>query len=192
MTATRPPGFPELREGDGDAAALAHGIPGGILLRAAIASDLPYLRQLYADMREAEMAQVPWPPAAKRAFLDQQFALQHAHYVRHFPGASFMVLQCRAAQVGRYYLLRDSDFLIIDISLDPQIQGQGVGRALIKRTQALAASLGRGVRLSVRLDNVEARRLYERLGFRRGAVDEHATHLSMRWEPLAGTAPDGL
>src|SRR5690606_33435209 len=128
-----------------------HGIPGGVSLRGALDSDLPYLRRLYAGTREAEMAQVPWPPATKRAFLDQQFELQHAHYVSKFQGAQFLVLQRGSEPVGRYYLWRDAeDFLIVDISLDRQVQGQGIGSALIERTQAMAAEHGRGVRLSVR------------------------------------------
>lgn len=177
------PGFPECIGGDGDAAALAHGVPGGVSLRAATDTDLPYLRQLYAGTREAEMAQVPWPPAAKRAFLDQQFALQHAHYVRHFPGARFLLLQRGLEPVGRYYLWRDdADFLIVDISLDCRIQGQGIGGALIERTQVMATGHGRGVRLSVRRDNDAARRLYDRLGFRPVPGDDHATHLALRWD----------
>lgn len=184
------PGFPECIEGRGDAAALAHGIPGGVSLRPATDADLPFLRQLYAGTREAEMAQVPWPAAAKCAFLDQQFSLQHAHYAGHFPDAQFLVLERGAEAVGRYYLWRDdADLLIVDISLDRQVQRQGVGGALIERTQALAAGLGLGVRLSVRRDNEAARRLYDRLGFRAEPGDEHATHLPLRWEAPTGTAP---
>lgn len=180
------PGFPECIEEDGDAAALGHGIPGGVSLRAATDTDLPYLRQLYAGTREAEMAQVPWPAAAKAAFLDQQFALQHAHYLGHFRGARFLLLQRRFEPVGRYYLWRDdADFLIVDISLDRQMQGQGIGGALIERTKLMASGHGRGVRLSVRRDNDAARRLYERLGFRPVPGDAHATHLSLRWLPLS-------
>lgn len=182
------PAFPERGDGDGTASALAHGIADGISLRGALDSDLPYLRQLYAGTREAEMAQVPWPPATKRAFLDQQFALQHAHYVANFPGAQFLVVQRVEAPLGRYYLYRDEeDFLIVDISLDRHAQGQGIGSALIKRTQMMAAGQGRGMRLSVRVDNVAARRLYERLGFRPGPRDAHGMHLRMRWKAIASS-----
>ncbi|MDQ3287836.1 MAG: GNAT family N-acetyltransferase [Pseudomonadota bacterium] len=184
------PGFPECAEGDLIAAALAHGICGGISLRAAVDSDLPYLRQLYAGTREAEMAQVPWPPATRRAFLDQQFALQHAHYIANFPGAAFFLLQRETEPFGRYYLWRDAaDFLIVDISLDRRMQGLGIGSALIGRTHVLASEAGLGVRLSVRRDNEAARRLYERLGFLPIAGGEHAMHLPMRWEAPTGTAP---
>lgn len=132
------------------------------------------------------MAQLPWPPATKRAFLDQQFALQHAHYIGHFPGAQFLVLQRGPAPVGRR---DDADFLIVDISLDRQVQGQGIGGALIERTQAMATKHGRGVRLSDRRDNEAACRLYERLGFWPVSGDEHATHLPLRWKAPTGTAP---
>ncbi len=185
------PAFPQWRERDGDD--LAHGIPGGVSLRAAVDSDLPYLRQLYAGTRETEMAQVPWPPATKRAFLDQQFALQHAHYIGHFPGARFLLLQRGSVPVGRYYLWRDeADLLIVDISLVRQVQGQGIGGALIGRTQVLAVGHGRGVRLSVRRDNEAARRLYERLGFLPVPGGEEAMHLTLRWQAPTGTAPQNI
>lgn len=159
---------------------------GGIVLRPATGDDLPYLRQLYAATRAEEIAAAPWPPAAKAAFVDQQFALQHQHYIRTYVGAEFLVVQRHGTPVGRYYLGHsEADFLIIDISLDPGMRGHGVGSALIGRTQSMAAERGCGVRLSVRRDNTSAHRLYSRLGFLPGPCAQGDAYLPMRWQPLS-------
>ena len=143
----------------------------GFSLRALRDDDLPWLRDVYAATREEEMAGVPWPPQAKRAFLDQQFALQHAHYLQHYADTDFLAIERIGAgrvvrPVGRYYLQRVApEHLIVDIALLPKMRGQGVGRMLIEASQRDAQALGRGMHLHVLQHNVAARRLYERLGF---------------------------
>jgi ribosomal protein S18 acetylase RimI-like enzyme len=157
----------------------------GILLRHAEASDIPFLRRLYASLREEEMAGVPWPPATKQAFLDSQFTLQHVHYVNHYRDADFLLVEQRGKPIGRYYVLRDpSDFLIVDISLERGSRGQGIASALIRQTQDEAGERGAGVQLHVQYGNERARLLYERLGFRRAA--DEGTHQRLHWMSDAG------
>lgn len=154
----------------------------GFSLRAACDDDLHWLCDLYATTRAAEMAQVAWPDPLKRSFLDQQFALQHAHYMSHFGGADFMALDGPAGPAGRCYLQRNApEHLLIDLSLFPAWRGQGVGAALIRQAQADARALARGMRLHVLHSNHGARRLYERLGFIAEAAS--GSHLPMRWQP---------
>ncbi|HUD40845.1 MAG TPA: GNAT family N-acetyltransferase [Dokdonella sp.] len=130
------------------------------------ASDLPWLRALYAESRADELAGVPWPPQMLQAFLDQQFQAQHAHYVQHYAEADFLAIERRDRRLGRLYLLRAApDHLIVDIGLFAQARGQGLGSAVLRQIQADAAALGRGVALHVTSTNSGARRLYERLGF---------------------------
>ncbi len=153
----------------------------GFSLRALGDDDLPWLRELYASTRAAEMAAVPWPEVAKRGFLDQQFALQHQHYLAHFGDSDFLAIERDGRPVGRYYLQRVApDHLIVDISLFPDQRGQGAGAALIGHSQAEAAALGRGMRLHVHDGNPGARRLYERLGFVAGDTAENG-YRPMRW-----------
>lgn len=155
----------------------------GFSLRAAHAGDLPWLRDLYASTRAEEMAPVPWPEIAKRSFLDQQFALQHQHYLNHFGDADFLAIEhAEHGPAGRYYLQRVApDHLLVDISLFPALRGSGVGTALIRQSQQDAAALGRGMRLHVQQSNPGARRLYERLGF--VVESDEGTHRPMRWAP---------
>ncbi len=158
-------------------------IERGFSLRAAHDDDLPWLRDLYASTRAEEMAPVPWPEIAKRSFLDQQFGLQHQHYLKHFGDADFLAIEhTERGPVGRYYLQRVAPaHLLVDISLFPALRGSGVGTALIRQSQQDAAALGRGMRLHVQQSNPGARRLYERLGF--VAEGNEGTHRPMRWLP---------
>lgn len=158
----------------------------GFSLRALSVDDLPWLRDLYASTRAEEMAPVPWPESSKRMFLDQQFALQHRHYMAHYGDADFLAIEHRErGPVGRYYLQRAAhEHLIVDICLFPGLRGSGVGSALIRQSQAEAAALGLGMHLHVATHNIAARRLYERLGF---AIDgdTSGTHLPMHWQAPA-------
>lgn len=153
----------------------------GFSLRALHDGDLPWLRDLYATTRADEMAPVPWPEIAKRSFLDQQFALQHQHYMQHFGDADFLAIeQAGHGPVGRYYLQRVApDHLIVDICVFPALRGSGAGGALIRESQQNAAALGCGMSLHVMRLNLKAKRLYERLGF--VAAGEEGSHLRMRW-----------
>ncbi len=155
----------------------------GFSLRAANDDDLPWLRDLYASTRAEEMAPVPWPEIAKRSFLDQQFGLQHQHYLNHFGDADFLVIEhAERGPAGRYYLQRVApEHLLVDISVFPSLRGSGIGTALIRQSQQDAAALGRGMRLHVQQSNPAARRLYERLGF--VADGTEGTHRLMRWLP---------
>ncbi|WP_184432772.1 GNAT family N-acetyltransferase [Xanthomonas arboricola] len=151
-----------------------------IALRAEQDADLPWLQDLYASTRSEELAQVPWPDATKRAFLDQQFAMQRAHYLRHFPDADFMVVQWQHERIGRLYLQRaPSQHAVIDISLMPAWRGKGIGTALIVQAQTRACAAGCGLSLHVLHANPAAQRLYARLGFVAG--DSGDTHLAMHW-----------
>jgi GNAT superfamily N-acetyltransferase len=155
----------------------------GFSLRALHDVDLPWLRDLYASTRAEEMAPVPWPELVKRTFLDEQFALQHRHYLSHYTGTDFLAIEhIEHGPVGRYYLQRSApQHLLVDISLFPALRGCGVGSALIRQSQADAAALGHGMCLHVHAANAGARRLYERLGFVGESFE--GTHQPMRWVP---------
>lgn len=153
-----------------------------ISLRPATEADLPYLRDLFASTRADEMSRVPWPQAAKKTFLDDQFALQHQHYLAYYADADFLMIERGGIAVGRYYLRRaEPDYLIVDISLEPDAQGLGIGSGLIEWTQSDAQRRGCGIGLSVMTDNVAARRLYDSLGF--GLSGQADGYERMRWAP---------
>lgn len=153
----------------------------GFGLRALLATDQAWLGELYASTRSEEMALVPWPQETKRQFLEQQRLFQHRHYTTHYPNATYLAIEHEhLGPVGNLYLLQaPPEHLLIHISLLPGQRNQGVGTALIRQCQAEAAATGSGLQLHVQENNVQARRLYERLGF--VARDVEGLYRSMHW-----------
>lgn len=134
-------------------------------LRPCVAEDEPFLRQLYASTRAAEMQASGWPAERVTAFIAQQFALQHAHYHRHFPAAEFLLIEQAAHRVGRLYLQEQERHIqLIDIALLPQWRGQGIARRLLGDVLARADRGGKSVGLHVEQRNPVAA-WYLRLGF---------------------------
>jgi len=155
-------------------------------LRHAQDQDIPRLRLLYADTRAEEMSTVPWPREAKQQFLDQQFDLQHQHYLKHYIDADFLVIERDGMVHGRYYISRTApEHLIIDICLMEQQRGHGIGRVLIEESQREASALGRGMHLHVIKYNTRALRLYEKLGFRMDGSSDTHHHMCWRGNPDA-------
>lgn len=120
-------------------------LPGAqaIALRGEQDADLPWLQDLYASTRSDELARVPWPYATKRAFADQQFALQRTHYRQQFADADFLIVQANGLSIGRLYLHRaTAHHTLVDISLLPDWRGKGIGSQLIAHAQARACDAG--------------------------------------------------
>jgi ribosomal protein S18 acetylase RimI-like enzyme len=156
----------------------------GFSLRHAQDKDIARLRLLYADTRAEEMRPVPWPQTVKQQFLDQQFDLQHQHYLKHYADADFQVIEHNNVLLGRYYLLRTApEHLVIDICMMAEKRGLGIGRALIQESQREAQALQRGMQLHVIKHNTRALTLYEKLGFKISGGTE--MHHYMNWRANA-------
>ena len=165
----------------------------GVSMRPVGACDLPFLRRLYHSFRTEELALVPWTPARKAWFLDDQFRLQHADWSRRYAGADFLVVERKGAPyqarapIGRLYLDRTAMvWRIVDIGLTPSARGAGVGAALLEWVQSAARHAGAArVDLQVLLANPRAQALYRRLGFQ--ITGDDGARLAMVW-----TAPPGV
>ncbi|WP_294254993.1 GNAT family N-acetyltransferase [uncultured Sphingomonas sp.] len=181
------PPFPPSRRPAVDTGALQ---AFGITLRAASLGDLPELAGLYAQLRLPELLFHPWSQAEKHAFVDEQFRLQHHHFVRHYRRADFWILLRDDVPIGRLYLDRStSEWRIIDILLATVWRARGLGSKVIAWVQQGAAAAGaRSVALSVAVDNRRAHLLYTRLGFTDVDAGD-GLHQPMRWRvPSAPSA----
>lgn len=154
-----------------------------VTLRPITPADQPFLWQVYASTRAAELAQVDWPPEQQRAFLDQQFNAQHAYYHEHYPTARFQIIEQAGTPIGRLYVDEwPTEIRIMDIALLPEYRGQGLGTQLLTAVLARGAQLGLPVTIHVEMFN-PALRLYERLGFRR--MGEHGVYFLLKCETTA-------
>lgn len=150
----------------------------GFALRPEVDGDIPFLMQLYASTREAELAPVAWSAEAKQAFLAQQFAAQRHHYRTMLPNCTFDVIEQNGVPAGRLYLEEhDSQIHVVDIVLAAACRGQGIGTAILRALIDHAAERGRGVGIFVEKFN-PALRLYRRLGFTE--IDDTGVYLEMK------------
>ena len=70
------------------------------------------------------------------------------------------------------------DYVVMQIQLAPELQGQGLGEALLQEYIAEARAAGRDVTLHVLKAN-PARGLYERLGFVVEGENDHEFHMRL-------------
>lgn len=157
-------------------------------LRRATTDDMNWLRDLYCAGRAEELALLAWTEDAKRAFLCDQFRLQHLHYMRTHADADHLIITCRTvsggkSDVGRLYLDRTlRPWRLIEIMLEAASRKRGIGRILMQWLQGAACTSGAGaIDLHVARENVRARKFYERLGFRE-AVSLLDTHYRMAFD----------
>lgn len=140
-------------------------------------TDLPFLAELYASTRAEEMAQVDWPAETVRAFLYDQFNLQHHHYQTHYRGTAFEVVLVDGVAAGRRYVARwDKEIRLVDIALMPAFLGCGIGRRLMAELVAESDRTGRPICLHVEQNN-RVLGWYHRLGFQ--VVDSHGIYFRM-------------
>jgi GNAT superfamily N-acetyltransferase len=157
----------------------------GFTLRPETEADVPFLRRLYVSTRWDEVAPIiDWSETQKLAFLESQFALQRHHYHTYYASTDCAVLEQGGAPVGRLYVDRQADtLLVVDVSLLPEWRGGGVGTALMQEVIAEARAAGKTVRITVEKYN-PAQRLYRRLDFRE--VADEGIHWIMEWRPAPG------
>lgn len=152
-----------------------------ITLRPFRPEDLEFLYEVYARSRDEELSVVPWSIAEKEAFLRFQFQAQHTHYQKYFPRAQFDVVLENDQPIGRLYVDRSADeLLVIDIVLLSRCQRRGIGSWLIRQLLGEARAKSKPVRLHVEQFN-PALRLYERFGFRR--IGDEGISYHMEWTP---------
>jgi GNAT superfamily N-acetyltransferase len=152
-----------------------------LTLRPITTEDELFLVHVYRGTREDELALTNWSDVQKDSFVRMQFTAQHAHYQQHFSDAAFDVLLHRGAPIGRLYVDRTGDdILLIDIALVREARGAGIGTAILHALQDEARETRKPLALYVEKFN-PARRLYDRLGFQ--PVDEGDVYWFMRWHP---------
>lgn len=135
-------------------------------LRPATEADRDFLLEVYGSTREPELARVPWDEAAKRAFVEQQFEAQDAHWRAHYRDTTWDVILTGDEPAGRLYVARwEREIRIVDIALLPEFRGRGIGTALLRALMDESDAAGKPLTIHVEAGN-PAHALYERLGFR--------------------------
>ncbi|MFK7932381.1 MAG: GNAT family N-acetyltransferase [Saprospiraceae bacterium] len=151
-----------------------------IALRPIQSADFPFLQQVYASTRMDIQQAAGLTPAHKALLLQHQFNAQHSHYQKYFEQASFDIILFKKSTIGRLYVNRQLDEIrVVDISILPKFQKQGIGTFLLKNILAEGKKTATKVVLHVEQYN-PALALYERLGFEK--KKEVGTRFFMEWK----------
>jgi ribosomal protein S18 acetylase RimI-like enzyme len=150
-----------------------------IYLDQVIASDEPFLYQVYASTRAEEMELTPWSAEQREMFLRMQYEAQRRSYQTEFPEAKYSVIRCEGVALGRLIVNRTPEEIhILDVALLPEFRRLGIGSKLMADILEEASLRGQSVRLYVERFN-PALRWYEKLGFRE--VNSGPIYLEMIW-----------
>jgi ribosomal protein S18 acetylase RimI-like enzyme len=155
-------------------------------LRAATAADEDTHRAAFAAARAELLGALDLPGRLTEELLLLQYRAMSQQYRQAWPGADCSTVLIDGKAAGRLVVDRGPSVLrVVDIALLPEFQGLGFGSRLLERVLREAAAEGRVVTLQVAGDNLGARRLYDRLGFRQRG-ESGGVYVEMEWvEPRA-------
>jgi GNAT superfamily N-acetyltransferase len=124
--------------------------PSEITLRPAQDDDRSFLFDLYSSTRRDGLVPLGWDDAAAATFLRAQFEHEDRDWHLHQPGAECLVVLRCGERVGRLYLAGSAqEIRVMDLTLLPAHQRQGIGTALITALLDEARATRRTVRLHV-------------------------------------------
>lgn len=153
-----------------------------ISLRPILPEDAEFLYEVYASTRADELAHIPWSEAQLKAFLKMQLNARDQSYRMYYEGIDDRIILSGDQPIGRLILVRsDEEIRLADVALLPEYRRGGTGTSLIKELMTEAGNTQRPIRLQVEKPNVQAKRLYERLGFT--TTGENDTHVQMEYQP---------
>jgi ribosomal protein S18 acetylase RimI-like enzyme len=147
-------------------------------IRPAVRDDVGFLTDVAI---EATRAQGRLPDDFDEAEFRHGFGDWTTEQIEHTDGPSTTsVIELNGQPVGRLRVSRARDSIeLCGIQLLPEIQNRGIGTAIITTLQSEAAATGVPLDLGVEKDNLNARHLYDRLGFTK--IGESGNEDRLRW-----------
>jgi ribosomal protein S18 acetylase RimI-like enzyme len=144
------------------------GLAPRVSLRPVTPEDEDILLKIYASTREEEMQQASdWTAQQKEMFLRWQLQMQRQDYEKRFPKADYRIILFDAEPVGRLWVARTPEQIrLLDIAILPEFQNRRIGSYLLLNLIKESEETGIPLRHMIFKLNTEARRFYERLGFR--------------------------
>ncbi len=140
--------------------------------RAALPEDYSFLFDLHKAAMQVYVEETfgPW---------DEDW--QEKYFRSRFDPMELQVIQVDDRDVGVLFIQeRAEELYVANIEILPEYQRLGIGTAVIRDITNAAELWGKPVALQVLKTNIQARHLYQRLGF--GITGENDTHYIMAWE----------
>lgn len=158
-------------------------IASSVTLRPVTDNDEEILLKIYASTREDEMQQaVGWTDEQKEMFLRWQLQMQRRDYEARFPDADYRLILFKGKPAGRLWVGRTPEQIrLLDIAILPEFQNRKIGGYLLRQLIEESEETGIPLRHMIYKLNTEARRFYERLGFK--LVEDDRMYLLMERHP---------
>lgn len=152
-------------------------------LRPVTPEDEDLLLKIYSSTREEEMKQAAgWTDEQKEMFLRWQLEMQRKDYEARFPSADYHVILFEGEPAGRLWVARTPEQIrLLDIALLPRFQNRKIGTTILRNLIEESEETGIPLRHMIFKLNTEARRFYERLGFR--LIEDERMYLLMERHP---------
>ncbi len=154
-------------------------LPPGLVIRKAKANDLEALQKIMADSHKHShfFNEPSWKQGAGQSIFAEWLRKSLQNEAVYFPVAEYenqvagFVSLMLAQNIKDYlgYPIGILDFICVD----QQVQGAGLGRALMQEALKWAGSQTPVLELRTMLDNHHASAWYQRLGFRLAGADHH-------------------
>ena len=142
--------------------------------------DQLFIEKVYRSTRDKELLYSYLTEEQKNNFILMQLTAQLADYKRNYKGVTYQIIIYNNEPVGRLYLWETKhEIRILDISLLPEFQGNGIGGTILTGIIKTAKLKHKIVALHVALDN-PAKNLYKRLGFKK--ISNNFTHEYMEFK----------
>jgi ribosomal protein S18 acetylase RimI-like enzyme len=161
-------------------------LPNGITLRATTASDSTWERRIH-DASRSDLLLIDGEADFVQSIVDFQYRAKGSGHADAYPNAHYYMIEKSADVVGRLMIdFGHNEVRIVDITILPQWHGKGIGTTVLQAMQQVAGRIAAPVVLAVQINNINARKLYQSLGFKLDPdCKPSQTHLLMRWDPTA-------
>jgi ribosomal protein S18 acetylase RimI-like enzyme len=153
-----------------------------IQLKKSDTSDLDFFFQVFREIKILELKAENWPERLKIQIVSMQYDVYEQAMKNAYPQADNFVILVDSVKAGRLQIdTNDSDINIINISLLPAFQKQGIGSKILDSIIREAKQKKKTVYLKVDKTN-PAVELYRRFNFR--ILDQDDMKYFMSCEPL--------
>jgi len=144
----------------------ANGEPlSAFVLRESGANDAARLRQIFASSLDSRLL-ASLDDGSRELLIGQQVNARRVGYRHQFPKAKHFVVEVNGEVVGQLIMNHaDDEIRIVDIALLPDFRDRGLGTAVLRQLLIEARQRRQPLVGSVASSNVDAIRLYRRLGF---------------------------
>lgn len=158
-------------------------LPDGdvLLMRPETEADALFLKTLFVTVVMGQMGLQD--AAGMEPLIDLQRHSREQTYAAIWPHARRWIIEHDGSPIGSLIEGDKGDAVhMVDLSLLPQVQGQGLGSAVLADAQSRAAARGKAVTAMVMVSNVASLALVRRRGFT-GSTQHGDAQIGVRWTP---------